>query len=419
MRKSQRIRSAAVAAAVTAAALALSACGQKAAQGGAMPPPEVGVVTVTPSAVAVVNELPGRLEGVRTAEVRARVEGIVLSRNYTEGGEVKAGQVLFRIDPTPYQAQLASAKAQLERAEANAVSARQKAERYKPLVAVNAVSKQEYDEAVAAAGQANADIAAAKAAVTTAQINLGYTTVTSPISGRVGRALVTEGALVGKGEATKLTTVEQVDPIWVTFTQPASEVARLRAAIESGKVKGVNGGAKVHLYPEAGDKEYVATGKLLFSDMTVDPTTGAITLRAEFPNPKRELLSGTFVRVKIEQGVDENALTVPQRALIRSAQGASVLVVGADGNVAALAVKAPQAIGDRWVVTEGLKGGEKVIVEGLQKVRPGAPAKAVPFQAPKTADAPASAPAATAQGDKPAAGGKDAKADDKSAAKQG
>lgn len=381
-----------------------------------MPPPEVGVVTVTPSAVAVVNELPGRLEGVRTAEVRARVEGIVLSRNYTEGGEVKAGQVLFRIDPAPYQAQLASAKAQLERAEANAVSARQKAERYKPLVAVNAVSKQEYDEAVAAAGQANADIAAAKAAVTTAQINLGYTTVTAPISGRVGRALVTEGALVGKGEATKLTTVEQVDPIWVTFTQPASEVARLRTAIESGKVKGVNG-ARVHLFPEASDKEYGATGKLLFSDMTVDPTTGAITLRAEFPNPRRELLSGTFVRVKIEQGVDENALTVPQRALIRSAQGASVLVVGADGNVAALPVKAPQAVGDRWVVTEGLKGGEKVIVEGLQKVRPGAPAKAVPFQAPKTADAPASAPA-TAQDEKPAAG-KDAAAQEKSAAKQG
>lgn len=420
MRKSQRIRCAATAAAVTAAALVLSACGQKAAQGGAMPPPEVGVVTVTPSTVAVVNELPGRLEGVRTAEVRARVEGIVLSRNYTEGGEVKAGQVLFRIDPAPYQAQLASAKAQLERAEANAVSARQKAERYKPLVAVNAVSKQEYDDAVAAAGQANADIAAAKAAVTTAQINLGYTTVTSPISGRVGRALVTEGALVGKGEATKMATVEQVDPIWVTFTQPASEVARLRAAIESGKVKGVNGGAKVHLYPEAGDKEYAATGKLLFSDMTVDPTTGAITLRAEFPNPRRELLSGTFVRVKIEQGVDENALTVPQRALIRSAQGASVLVVGADGNVAALPVKAPQAVGDRWVITEGLKGGEKVIVEGLQKVRPGAPAKAVPFQAPKTADAsPASAPAAAAQGDKPADAGKDAKADEKSAAKQG
>ncbi|CAG2138123.1 Multidrug efflux pump subunit AcrA [Cupriavidus numazuensis] len=383
-----------------------------------MPPPEVGVVTVTPSAVAIVNELPGRLEGVRTAEVRARVEGIVLSRNYTEGGEVKAGQVMFRIDPASYQAQLASAKAQLERAEANAVSARQKAERYKPLVAANAVSKQEYDDAVAAAGQANADIAAAKAAVTTAQINLGYTTVTAPISGRAGRALVTEGALVGKGEATKLTLVEQVDPIWVTFTQPAAEVTRLRRAIESGAVKGVDGGAKVHLYVEDG-REYEQTGKLLFSDMTVDPTTGAITLRAQFPNPKRELLSGTFVRVKIEQGVDENAMTVPQRALIRNAQGASVLVVGNDGNVAALPVKAPQAIGDRWIVTEGLKGGEKVIVEGLQKVKVGAPAKAVPFQ-----PAGAPAPAKQASEPQPASGSKagakaEAQADAKSDAKQG
>lgn len=380
-----------------------------------MPPPEVGVVTVAPSTVAIVNELPGRLEGVRTAEVRARVEGIVLSRNYTEGGEVKAGQVLFRIDPAPYQAQLASAKAALQKAEANAVQARQKAERYKPLVAVNAVSKQEYDEAVAAAGQASADIASAKAAVTTAEINLGYTTVTSPITGRAGRALVTEGALVGKGEATRLTTVEQVDPIWVTFTQPASEVTRLRRAIESGQVKGVNGGAKVHLYAEDG-REYEQTGKLLFSDMTVDPTTGAITLRAQFPNPNRELLSGTFVRVKIEQGVDENALTVPQRALIRGAQGASVLVVGTDGKVAALPVKAPQAIGDRWIVTEGLKGGEKVIVEGLQKVKVGAPAKAVPFQ-----PAGASAPAARQAGDAKPASGAQAEAEPaaKSDAKQG
>lgn len=415
MRKSQRIHCVAVAA---LSALALTACGEKKPQGGAMPPPEVGVVTVTPSSVAIVNELPGRLEGVRTAEVRARVEGIVLSRNYTEGGEVKAGQVMFRIDPASYQAQLASAKAQLQRAEANAVSARQKAERYKPLVAVNAVSKQEYDDAVAAAGQANADIAAAKAAVTTAQINLSYTTVTAPISGRAGRALVTEGALVGKGEATKLTVVEQVDPIWVTFTQPAAEVTRLRRAIESGSVKGVDGGARVHLYVEDG-REYSQTGKLLFSDMTVDPTTGAITLRAQFPNPKRELLSGTFVRVKIEQGVDENAMTVPQRALIRNAQGASVLVVGNDGNVAAVPVKAPQAIGDRWVVTEGLKGGEKVIVEGLQKVKVGAPAKAVPFQ-------PAGAPAPAKQASEPQpasdskAGAKaEAQADAKSDAKQG
>ncbi|WP_043440068.1 efflux RND transporter periplasmic adaptor subunit, partial [Cupriavidus sp. HPC(L)] len=378
MRKSQRSSLLAVTAALTV--LTLSACGNDAPQGGAMPPPEVGVVTVTPTAVPVVNELPGRLEGVRTAEVRARVEGIVLSRNYREGGEVKAGQVMFKIDPAPYQAQLASAKASLARAEANAVAARQKAERYKPLVAVNAVSKQEYDEAVAAAGQAAAEIASAKAAVTTAQINLGYTTVTAPISGRAGRALVTEGALVGNGQATQLALVEQVDPIWVTFTQPATEVMRLRRAIESGAIKGVDGGAKVRLFLEDGT-EYSETGKLLFSDMTVDPSTGAITLRAQFPNPRRDLLSGTYVRVRVEQGVDENALTVPQRGLIRSGQGASVLVVGADGNVAAVPVKVGPAIGDRWVVTEGLKGGEKVIVEGLQKVKPGAPAKAVPFQA--------------------------------------
>ncbi|WP_354684764.1 efflux RND transporter periplasmic adaptor subunit [Cupriavidus necator] len=416
MRKSQRIRCVAAYAVAALSALALTACGEKKAAGGPPPPPEVGVVTVTPSSVAVVNELPGRLEGVRTAEVRARVEGIVLSRNYTEGGEVKAGQVMFRIDPASYQAELASAQAALQRAEANAVSARLKADRYKPLVAVNAVSKQEYDDAVASAGQANADVASARAAVRTAQINLGYTTVTAPITGRAGRALVTEGALVGKGEATRLALVEQVDPMWVTFTQPAAEVTRLRRAIESGTVKGVNGGANVRLYVEDG-REYEHTGKLLFSDMTVDPTTGAITLRAQFPNPKRELLSGTFVRVKIEQGVDENALTVPQRALIRGAQGATVMVVGADGNVAAVPVKAPQAIGDRWVVTEGLKGGEKVIVEGLQKVKVGAPAKAVPFvQA--GASAPAATPAAASAA--PASAPKaDAKQEQKADAKQG
>lgn len=392
MRKSQRIT---CVAAVVLSALALSACGDKKPQAGAKPPPEVGVVTVTPTTVSVINELPGRLEGVRTAEVRARVAGIVLSRNYSEGGEVKAGQLLFKIDPAPYQAQLESAKASLARAEANAAAARQKAERYKPLVAVNAVSRQEYDDAVAAAGQATADIASAKAAVSTAQINLGYTAVTAPISGRVGRALVTEGALVGSGEATKLTTVEQVDPIWVTFTQPASEVMKLRRSIESGKVKGVDG-ARVHLFIEDG-REYEQTGKLLFSDMTVDPTTGAITLRAQFSNLKRELLSGTFVRVRVEQGVDENALTVPQRALIRTGQGASVLVVGGDGNVASVPVKAPQAIGENWIVTEGLKGGEKVIVEGLQKVKVGAPARAVPFVSQTAAaSGPAAQPAAGA-----------------------
>jgi membrane fusion protein (multidrug efflux system) len=428
MRKSQRFSLLAVTA---LAVLTLSACGEKKPQAGAMPPPEVGVVTVTPKSVPMISELPGRLEGVRTAEVRARVQGIVLSRNYREGGEVKAGQVMFRIDPAPYQAQLESAKASLARAEANAVSARQKAERYKPLVAVNAVSKQEYDEAVAAAGQANADIAGAKAAVTTAQINLGYTTVTAPISGRAGRALVTEGALVGNGDATKLALVEQVDPIWVTFTQPANEVMRLQRAIESGRLKGVDGGPRVHLYIDD-SREYQQTGKLLFADRTVDPTTGAITMRAEFANPKRELLSGTFVRVKIEQGIDENAMTVPQRSLIRTAQGATVMVVGQDGNVASLPVKAPLALGDEWIVTEGLKGGEKVIVEGLQKVKVGAPARAVPFQRQEAASPASAVPATASDVPRPdtsadtkadakakAKAEADAKADTKAAAKQG
>ncbi len=355
-----------------------------------MPLAEVGVVTVsTVPAVAVINESagpPGRRADRRSTRPRGRHRALPqLHRRWRGEGWPECCSASIR----PYQAQLASAKAQLERAEANAVSARQKAERYKPLVAANAVSKQEFDEAVAAAGQANADIAAAKAAVTTAQINLGYTTVTAPITGRVGRALVTEGALVGKGEATKLTVVEQVDPIWVTFTQPAAEVARLRRAIETGQVEGgerrctrapVPRGGRPRVRP---DRQAAVHGHDRGPDHRLDHAARGV------PQRQARTALGTFVRVKIEQGVDENALTVPQRALIRTAQGASVMVVGADGKVAVVPVKAPQAIDDRWIITEGLKGGEKVIVEGLQKVQPGAPAKAVPFQAPKTASTPA------------------------------
>ena len=365
-----------------------------------MPPPEVGVVTVTPGPLAVSTELPGRLEGTRTAEVRARVEGIVKERVYREGSDVKAGAVLFRIDPAPFQAQLASAQAALARAQATAAASRQKAERYGPLVGVNAISKQEYDEAVAAARQADAEVAAARAGVTTAQLNLGYATVTAPISGRVGRALVTEGALVGRGEATPLATVEQVDPMRVTFTQPADEVFKLKQAVEAGQLKGVSGKEAAVTLLRGDGSEYPHPGKLLFSDMAVDPTSGAITLRAEFPNPKRELLSGVFVRVRVNQAVNEHGITVPQRALIRSGQGASVMIVGADGNVASVPVQVGVARGDQWVINGGLKGGEQVIVEGLQKVKPGAPAKAVPFvpagaqPASAPAAAPASAPAA-------------------------
>lgn len=399
MRKSRRISQISASLLVVAA---LAACGDKqgAAPAGGMPPTEVGVVTVTPGPLAVTNELPGRLEGTRTAEVRARVEGIVKERVYREGSDVKAGAVLFRIDPAPFQAQLASAQAALARAQATAAASRQKAERYGPLVGVNAISKQEYDEAVAAARQADAEVAAARAGVTTAQLNLGYATVTAPISGRVGRALVTEGALVGRGEATPLATVEQVDPMRVTFTQPADEVFKLKQAVEAGQLKGVSGKEATVTLLRGDGSEYPHPGKLLFSDMAVDPTSGAITLRAEFPNPKRELLSGVFVRVRVNQAVNEHGITVPQRALIRSGQGASVMVVGADGNVAAVPVQVGVARGDQWVINGGLKGGEQVIVEGLQKVKPGAPAKAVPFvpagaqPASAPAAAPASAPAA-------------------------
>ncbi|HVL07963.1 MAG TPA: efflux RND transporter periplasmic adaptor subunit [Burkholderiaceae bacterium] len=399
MRKSRRISQISASLLVVAA---LVACGDKqgAAPAGGMPPTEVGVVTVTPGPLAVTNELPGRLEGTRTAEVRARVEGIVKERVYREGSDVKAGAVLFRIDPAPFQAQLASAQAALARAQATAAASRQKAERYGPLVGVNAISKQEYDEAVAAARQADAEVAAARAGVTTAQLNLGYATVTAPISGRVGRALVTEGALVGRGEATPLATVEQVDPMRVTFTQPADEVFKLKQAVEAGQLKGVSGKEAAVTLLRGDGSEYPHPGKLLFSDMAVDPTSGAITLRAEFPNPKRELLSGVFVRVRVNQAVNEHGITVPQRALIRSGQGASVMIVGADGNVASVPVQVGVARGDQWVINGGLKGGEQVIVEGLQKVKPGAPAKAVPFvpagaqPASAPAAAPASAPAA-------------------------
>lgn len=396
MRKSRRISQISAALLIVAA---LAACGDKqgAAPAGGTPPPEVGVVTVTPKPLAVTTELPGRLEGTRTAEVRARVEGIVKERVYKEGSDVKAGAVLFRIDSAPFQAQLASAQAALARAEATAAASRQKAERYGPLVSVNAVSKQEYDEAIAAARQAEAEVAAARAGVTTSQLNLGYATVTAPISGRVGRALVTEGALVGRGEATPLAMVEQVDPMRVTFTQPADEVLKLKHAVEAGELKGVTGKEAAVTLLRGDGSEYPHPGKLLFSDMAVDPTSGAITLRAEFPNPKRELLSGVFVRVRVNQAVNENAITVPQRALMRNGQGASVMVVGADGKVAAVPVQVSVARGDQWVITSGLKGGEQVIVEGLQKVQPGAPAKAVPFVAPGTqspASAPATAPAA-------------------------
>lgn len=377
----------------------LAACGKEGngpPPGAGMPPPEVGVITVAPGDVGLVTELPGRLEASRVAQVRARAAGIVLRRLFREGSDVRAGQALFSIDAAPYKAAHANAQAALARAQANLGQATALAERYKPLVEANAVSKQDYANAVAAQKQAEAEVAAGRAAVQTAQINLDYASVTAPISGRIGRALVTEGALVGQGEATPLAVIQQIDPMYVNFTQPAAEVLKLRRALAQGRLKRAAGseGALVRLVLEDGS-EHASPGRLLFSDLSVDPTSGQITLRAEVPNPGGSLLPGLYVRVRLEQAKAGDAILLPQQAVSRSDHGDSVMVVGADGNVSPRTVKVGGEQGGQWVVLEGLKAGEQVMVDGFQKLRPGAPVKPVPWRAsPASAAAPASAPAA-------------------------
>ena len=384
---------------------ALAACGQAdapaaagGAPGGGMPAPEVGVVTVTPGDVGLQTELPGRLEASRVAQVRARAAGIVQQQLFREGSDVKAGQALFRIVAAPYQATLQSAQASLARAEANLANTKAVADRYKPLVAENAISQQEFTTAVAAQKSAEADVAAARAAVRTAGINLNYASVTAPISGRIGRALVTEGALVGQGEATALAVIQQVDPLYVNFTQSATEAMRLKRAMEAGQLKGAgNGAAAVRVVLDDGS-EYPRPGKLLFSDLTVDATTGQVTLRAEVPNPGGALLPGLYVRVRLEQAVAGNAITLPQQAVTRTTQGDSVKVVLADGKIEARPVKVGGQQGGRWVVLDGLKAGEQVMVDGFQKLQmlpPGTPVKAVPW-APAGATPAAAGPAPAA-----------------------
>lgn len=384
-----------------ASSLFLASCGKGAeggpGAGGARPPVEVGVVTVSLGDVGLVTELPGRLEASRVAQVRARAAGILQKRLFREGSDVKMGQPLFAIDPAPYAAAAASARAAQARAEANAAQTTALADRYKNLVEANAVSKQEYANAVGAQKQAEADVAVAKANVQTAGINLGYASVTSPISGRIGRALVTEGALVGQGEATQLAVVQQINPMYVNFTQSAAEVMKLRSAMESGQFKRADGAsaASVRVVMEDGT-EYAKAGRLLFSDLTVDATTGQITLRAEVPNPTGELLPGLYVRVRLEQAQAGNAVTLPQQAVTRTSQGDTVMVVGDDGKVSPRPVKISSAKGTSWVVTSGLKSGEKVMVDGFQKLQPGATVKPVPWQ--PGAVKPAGAPGAPASG---------------------
>ncbi|WP_175656365.1 efflux RND transporter periplasmic adaptor subunit [Burkholderia ambifaria] len=367
---------------VAAAAVFLAACGKKES---APPPqtPEVGVVTVQPQAVPVFTELPGRTSAFLVAQVRARVDGIVLRREFTEGGDVKAGQRLYKIDPAPYIAQLNSAKATLAKAQANLVTQNALVARYKVLVAANAVSKQEYDNAVATQGQAAADVAAGKAAVDTAQINLGYTDVVSPITGRVGISQVTPGAYVQASQATLMSTVQQLDPVYVDLTQSSLEGLKLRQDVQSGRLKTSGpGAAKVSLILEDG-KTYSDAGKLQFSDVTVDQTTGSVTIRAVFPNPGRVLLPGMFVRARIEEGVNENAYLVPQIGVTHDAKGQAVaLVVNASNKVEPRPLKTTGMQGQNWIVEGGLQAGDRVIVQGVEKVRPGATVKSVAAQLP-------------------------------------
>ena len=379
-----------------AALTLLSACGDKkdapaAAAAGSRPPPEVGVITARFQPVALQTELPGRVEPVRVAQVRARVNGVVLKREFTEGSEVKAGQVLYRIDPAPYQAALNSARASLGKAQANLTQASTQAERYKPLVEANAVSKQEYVNVVAAQKQAEADVAAARASLQIAQINSGYANVAAPISGRIGRALVTEGALVSSAEATQLAVIQQTSNVYVNFTQSASELQRLRKS--AGSKVGGNGAVPVTVVLDDGS-ELAQKGKLLFSDVTVDPTSGQVTLRALVPNPDNSLLPGQYVRVRLSQAELPAAILVPQQAVTRGTQGDTVIVVGADGKPAPRPVKIGSQQGGNWIVLEGLKEGENVVVDGFQKMMvPGAPVKPVPFKGSTPGAAPAAAPA--------------------------
>jgi membrane fusion protein (multidrug efflux system) len=337
------------------------------------------VVTLAPRAIEITDELPGRTTAFRVAEVRPQVTGIVKRRLFTEGTEVKAGQQLFQIDDGSYRAALASAEAALKRAEAQAVTARLLEERYGPLIAANAVSKQENDEAIAARTRADADVAAARAAVESARIDVVYTQVLSPIAGRIGRTLVTEGALVTSGQEGPLATVQQLDPIYVDIAQSSTEMLRLQRQLESGQlVQDDKDGAEVTLRLEDGS-DYAERGRLRVSEASVDPGTGSVTLRAVFPNPRRELLPGMFVRARLSQGTRAAAILVPQRGIARTPAGAaSALVVGKDGKVEERAVTADRAIGDDWLVTAGLAAGDRVIVDGLQRVKPGATVKAVP-----------------------------------------
>ncbi len=369
------------AAALPVALLALAGCGRGQAPMGAMPPPQVGVITVEPRALAITNDLPGRINPVQIAQVNARVDGVVLKREFEQGADVKAGQVLYEIDPAPYQASLDSAKASVAQAQANETQTELLAERYKPLIGINAVSQQNYDNAVSAAAQAKASVAAAQAAEKTAEINLGYCTVTAPIAGRIGPALVTEGALVSASAATEMAVIQQMDPVYFDFTEASAEALKLRQELEDGQLtKVADGEANVTLTLPDGTP-YSQGGKLLFSDITVNPSSGMITLRAEFPNPEGLLLPGMFAVGRVAQAISPKALLVPQPAVVIAPDGtASVMLVTPANQLATQPIQIGGAVGSDWMVNSGLKAGDVVVVDGIQKVTPGMTVSPVPVE---------------------------------------
>jgi len=386
-----------IAAGLLAVGLTLSGCGEKQSAGPShFATPEVAVVTVQPERLMLTAELPGRTSAYLIAEVRPQVGGIIQKRLFTEGSDVKEGDVLYQIDPAIYEATYNSAKAALARAEANLPAIRSRAERFRELLTDKAVSRQDYDDADAALKQAEAEVEAGKAAVETARINLDYTRVTAPISGRIGRSSVTDGALVTAGQPDALATIQQLSPIYVDVTQSSAELLRLKQNLASGLLKSdAKAQAKVRLILEDGSP-YLLPGTLKFSEVTVEQSTGSITLRAIFPNPNHTLLPGMFVRAILEEGVSENAILVPQRGVTRNAAGdAMVMVVGNEEKVEPRVIKVLRTVGENWLVSEGLKGGDRVILEGLQKARPGVPVRAVPLDS-ETDGAPATDPKAAA-----------------------
>lgn len=376
--------------AVALSTLALVACGDKAANGhGQMPPPQVGVIKVQLGSAPLVSELTGRLEPLRTAQVRARVTGVVQRRLFTEGGAVKAGQSLFLIDAAPYQAALNAANAALARADAALALAQANAERNRTLADARAISAQDWSAIQTALKAAQADRAAAAASAQQARLNVGYAAVPAPISGRIGRAMVTEGAYVNAAEATLLATVQQTDTLLVSINQSAGDAMALRRALAQGQVQGQGAHVPVQVQLEDG-RIYAHPGKLLFTDPTVDAATGQVLLRAEVPNPDGELLPGLLVRVRLAQASTPNAARVPKQAVTRGSAGDSVLVVGAKGVPSQRQVQLGAAADDDWIVLDGLKAGEQVVVDGFQKIQPQQPVTPVPWT-PKPASA-ASAP---------------------------